>query len=48
MVSAGLWGTLRIEINPLILKGFKLCQIVKVDSSFASVASEKEYAILKW
>ena len=47
VVCARLRCILRVQIDPLLLNGLELCQIVKVDSTFASVASKEENAILK-
>ena len=47
VISARLRSVVRIEIDPLLLYRLKLCQIVEVDSTFASVAAEEENTVLE-
>ena len=47
MVSPWLRWIRRIEIDPFLLNGLELCQIIKVDATFASVATEEEDAVLE-
>ena len=47
MVSPWLRWIRRIEIDPFLLNGLELCQVIKVDATFASVATEKEDAVLE-
>ena len=47
MIGARLRRILRVQIDPLLLNGLKLCQIVKVDPTFPGVASEEEDTVLE-
>ena len=47
MVSPWLRWIRRIEIDPFLLDSLELCQVIEVDATFASVATEEEDAVLE-
>ena len=47
VVSARLRRIFRVKIDPLILQGLELSQIIEVDAAFAGVASEEENAVFE-
>lgn len=47
VVSARLRGVLRVEVDPLVLEGFVLSQIVEVVPSLSGVAAKEEDAVFE-
>ena len=47
MICSWLRGVLGVQVDPLLLYRLELCQIIKVDTTFACVTSKEENAVLK-
>ena len=47
MIGAWCWRVLWLKVNPFVLQGLKLSQIIEVGAAFPSVTSKEEDAVLK-
>ena len=47
VISPRLGGILRFKIDPLLLYGLELCQVVKVNAPFTGIPSEEKYTVLE-